>query len=141
MKMNDFAFPFALVYLTLLLSGCGDSGRPPRYKTTGSVKYVDGESVQEGTVIFVAEGQPAGRGVIDDGEYAIGTYEAADGAVAANFRVAVNVNPPEDYDPDGRKAPPKLAHEKYSAPDTSGLEFEVTKDGENRFDIVLEREK
>gem|GEM_PF-422612 len=139
--MNQPMFRLTAAFFALIFVGCGDSGRLPTCKTTGSVTYVDGESVQEGSVIFVAEGVPAGRAVIDDGEYSIGTYEDDDGAVAAKFRVSVNVHPPEDFDPDGRKRPPKLAHEKYSAPDTSGLEFEVTKDGDNRFDIVLEREK
>ena len=139
--MNQSMLPLTAAFFALIFAGCGDSGRIPTYKTTGSVKYVDGESIKEATVIFVAEGVPAGRGVVEDGEYAIGTYEDDDGAVAAKFRVAVNVNPPADYDPDGRKRPPKLAHQKYSAPDTSGLEFEVTKDGDNRYDIVLEREK
>ena len=129
------------VFVLLLISvvGCGSSNEPT-YKTTGAVTYTDGKSVGDGTVIFVAEGRPAARGVIEDGEYRLSTFETNDGAVAAKFRVAVTVNPPTDFDPDGRRRAPKLAHRKYSAPDTSGLEFEVTKDGSNRFDIELERE-
>lgn len=126
-----------LILMTTI--GCGSSNEPT-YKTTGSVKYTDGQSVGDGSVIFIAEGRPSARGVIEGGEYKLGTFGANDGAVAAKFRVAVTVNPPIDHDPDGRNRPPKLAHPKYSAPDTSGLEFEVTKGGDNRFDIELERE-
>lgn len=131
----------ATVVVSLIAVGCKNSGDLPTYKTSGSVKYKDGQSVEEGSVIFVAEGLPPGRSVIEHGEYSISTYEPGDGAVAAKFRIAVTVYPPDDFDPDAGKKPPKLAHQKYSAPDTSGLEFEVTADGDNRFDIVLEREK
>ncbi len=139
--MLRYIILLAFTAITLSIVGCKDSGNLPTYKTTGSVEYEDGQIVEEGTVIFVADGMPPGRSVIEEGEYSISTYDPNDGAVAAKFRVAVNVNPPMDFDPDGRKKPPKLAKQKYSAPDTSGLEFEVTADGKNRFDIVLEREK
>lgn len=132
---------FGIAAIALLATGCKNSDNLATYETTGSVTYKDGQIVDEGTVIFVADGLPPGRAVIEEGEYSVSTYEPDDGAVAAKFRVAVTVNPPMDFDPDGGKKPPKLAKQKYSAPDTSGLEFEVTADGENRFNIVLEREK
>ena len=114
------------ITIFLLLLGCGDANPMPTFTTTGSVTYTDGQPIEEGSIIFVCEGMPSGRAVIENGVYRIGTFEEDDGAVAGKFRIAVTVNPPADYDPDSRRPAPKLAHMKYSAPDTSGLEFEVT---------------
>lgn len=119
--------------------GCTDSDRLATYKTTGAVTYTDGTKIQEGTVLCIAEGLPPARGIIEDGEFRLGTYEQSDGAVAAKFKVAVTVAPPIDYDPDDGKKPPVGAKAKYNRPETSGLEIEVKPDVENHFEIVLER--
>lgn len=118
--------------------GCGNSDRLPTFTTTGTVEYEDGEPIDEGTVMFVASGLPPGRALIQDGRFEIGTYEEADGAVEGTFQVAVLVAPPVDYDPDAGR-PPVGAKAKYERPETSGLEFKVTPDEKNEFDIVLER--
>ena len=70
----------------------------------------------------------------------MGTYEESDGAVAAKFAAAITVNPPADFDPDAGKRSVG-AKAKYEDPKTSGLEFEVTEDGDNHFEIKLERGK
>ena len=118
--------------------GCGDSSRMKTYPTSGSITFDDGKPVEEGTIMFVSSGLPSGRGLIEGGQYQMGTYEQADGSVEGTFQVAVVVNPPANYDPDAGP-PPVGAKEKYSIPETSGLEFTVTADGPNEFDIVLER--
>ncbi len=129
---------FLLVGCFVFVMGCSKSDRLPTFKTTGTVKYEDGELIKEGTILFVAEGLPSGRGIIRDGKYEIGTYEETDGAVAADFRVGITVNPPEDYDPDAGRLR-GVAKAKYSRPDTSGLEFTVEDADENTFDVELER--
>ena len=126
------------LFVFAVSAGCGNSDRLPTFETTGTVTYIDGKPIEEGTLLFYAEGFPTGRALIDDGQYTVGTYEETDGAVAARFKIGVTANPPADYDPDAGR-PPLGPKPKYARPDTSGLEFEVTPDGENRFDIVLER--
>lgn len=122
-----------------LIVGCGKSGRLETYQTAGTVMFVDGEAVEEGGIILSATGLPPARGVIENGRFSLMTYETGDGAVAGKFKVAVRVNPPMDYDPDAGKPPPLGAKSKYERPETSGIEFEVTTEGDNVLDIVLER--
>lgn len=126
---------FAFIVATL---GCEDSGRLATHKTTGTIKYTDGKPIKEGSILFVCEGLPSGRAVIEEGEFTVGTYESADGAVAGLFRVGITVSPPIDYDPDDGRAPVG-AKAKYNRPESSGLEFEVSAEGTNHFEIELER--
>ena len=130
----------SIVFAVATVAGCGNSDRMPTYETTGSVQYEDGEPIEEGTVMLVAPGLPPGRALIEKGRFEIGTYEESDGAVEGTFQIAVLVAPPVDYDPDAGR-PPAGAKAKYERPETSGLEFQVTADGKNELDLVLEREK
>ena len=132
--------PVSIVFALAAVAGCGNSDRLPTYETTGSVQYEDGEPIEEGTVMLVAAGLPPGRALIENGRFEIGTYEESDGAVEGTFQVAVLVAPPVDYDPDAGR-PPVGAKAKYERPETSGLEFQVTADGENEMNLVLERGK
>lgn len=129
--------------LLVLLSalGCSDSDRLTTYALRGEVTYEDGQPIEEGNIMFVAEGLPSGRGLIDAGRYELGTYESDDGIVAGTFQIAITVSPPVDFDPDGGKRPPKSAHAKYTHPETSGLTFEMTPESSGEFNIKLQREK
>ena len=87
-----------------------------------------------------AAGLPPGRALIEHGKFNVRTYEESDGAVEGSFQVGVLVSPPIDYDPDAGR-PPMGAKAKYGRPETSGLAYDVTPDGENHFEILLERGK
>lgn len=103
--------------------------------------YEDGQPIEEGTITFIGDGLPPGRGLIDSGRYEMGTYESDDGIVVGSFQIAITVSPPVDFDPDGGKRPPKSAKAKYTRPETSGLTFEMTPESSSEFNIKLEREK
>lgn len=136
--MVALRLPFVLAAFVLLL-GCSNSDGLPTYPLSGTVRFENGQVVEEGTILFVAAGLPAGRGSITNGEYKVGTYRADDGIVAGTFQVGIIVSPPADYDPDAKGKPPMMAKAKYARPDTSDLEFEVRPEGERRFNIELER--
>ena len=125
----------------LLSNGCGKGDRLPTFPAGGTVKYEDGSPVEAGSILFISpEHKLAARSLIEDGSFTLGTYEETDGAVAGLHQVAVNPAPPVDFDPDAGRAPPTVK-QKYLRPETSGLEYEVSPDGANVFDIVVERRR
>jgi hypothetical protein len=129
-----------VVPLVAILAGCSDDDRLPTYQVTGKVVFSDATPLKGGWVIFENPEQGlAARGVIDiDGTYRLGTYEESDGAVAGKHFVAITPAPPDGYDPDeGHEHP--IIHRRFAHMDTSGLEFEVTPDGDNHIEITVDR--
>lgn len=140
----------AVVILTLsiaLLVGCKDGvENPPTFPVTGTVTYKS-KPVEGATVVLVAE-DSSGRGAVGntdkDGNYSVGTFGEADGAVAGSYKVKVFkyeliAEPPndgddlteeeeeeeytgvEDEDSDGGNLLPA----RYENPDKSGFSIEV----------------
>ena len=121
-------------------AGCG-SGHPETVKVTGTVT-LDGTPVEGATVAFFLPdaGQPA-RGVTDaSGNFTLTTFEAGDGAMPGQHKVAVSKidessqapsGDPEIDTPSSNEDLSQTAkHELpvlYSSPSTSGLTVEVTK--------------
>ena len=129
-----------IVLIVVALSGCGRGGGLPTYPATGQVSYPDGRPLEGGTIIFESvEHTVTARGAIDiDGGFELGTYESGDGAVAGSHRVAISPPSQMDVDPDEGEVP-ALVHSRFTHPDTSALEFTVSADGPNRFEVTVER--
>ena len=128
-----------VIWLVVPIAGCSDGGRLPTYEVTGKVVFSDGAPLQGGWIIFESpEHGLAARGVIDtNGMYRLGTYEQSDGAVAGKQLVAITPARPHGYDPDkGRSR--GVIDQRFTHMDTSGLEFDVTPDGKNHFEITVE---
>ena len=116
------------------LAGC-DSGLRT-YPVTGTVHFEDGQPLAGGMIIFQSsDGQVQARsGVSRDGTFRVGTEEPGDGAVEGQHRVVVRALW------QGPETPPKHpVHSKYRSPATSDLQYEVTRKGPNKFDIVIDR--
>ncbi len=126
----------------LFLGGCGGDGRPQIVQVTGSVK-VDGQPIEGAMVSFVpitdskdAYKRPS-AGVTDaSGSFTLGTYDKADGVPPGKYKVGIqkrelmgelpknfDEEQPERFNLKYKWATPR----KYSDPETSGLEAEVTK--------------
>jgi hypothetical protein len=132
-----------LLFVAPLLAGCGD-GRPSLVPATGQV-LLNGAPLAGATVSFqpvdVAEGsfQRPSRATTDaEGRFSPTTYSPGDGIPVGKYRVAVQKREPVG------ELPPDFNWEtaddaavkfqwttprKYSSPDTSGLEVEVTGSG------------
>jgi hypothetical protein len=120
------------------LVGCGPT-RPATVKVSGTVT-LDGEAVEGATVAFypTGEGLPA-RGVTDAaGNFSLTTYEAGDGALPGEHRVAVSkTKAPEETTVEGEgetiETPTgdegenveHLLPPQYASPTTSQLTEEV----------------
>jgi len=134
-------------------SGCGGvSDAPKLYRVTGVVTY-KGQNVPGAKVMFMGDGTkpPAVDITNDDGKYSLSSL-AGPGAVAGRHIVAVvkeseaepfekiNMSMEEaavaSQKPEKPAKPTSLIPAKYSSPQSSGLEFEVTS-GTNEFAIEL----
>lgn len=103
------------VLLLVVMVGCGD-GRPTRVAVAGKVT-IDGKPVASGAVRFFPEtGRPATGNINADGTFSLFTFDANDGCVPGNYRVAVMWI---DYlsETQQRWNLPK----KYGNPNTSGI--------------------
>ena len=80
----------------------------------------------------------AARAVINaDGSFQLGTYEEADGAVEGKHKVAIWPMPPADSHPDAGGPRAVAIDNRFLSMDTSGIEFDITSDGENHFPIEV----
>ena len=84
----------AAVGLSLLLASCGDDGHIEVYPVSGSVKY--GDEIPAGAQIalhpvggVLPENLVAMGTVAPDGTFTIGTYDAADGAPAGEYKATI----------------------------------------------------
>ncbi len=127
--------------LASLSHGCsrGAATRVATVPVHGTVT-LDGKPLPYGQVVFQPLSGRVAKGVIKDGQFTLGTYKAADGAVLGRHRVSVTARKMlEGEEPGALGMPrfgPSLIPERYGDSAVSGLEFEVTS-GDNAFHIEL----
>jgi hypothetical protein len=84
---------FLLFLFVGVIIGCGPSGQVKVYPVKGRVNYEGQPMVGGGAISFVPLTDQAGKtaaGTIKpDGTYELGTYTAADGSMAGEFRVII----------------------------------------------------
>jgi len=119
--------------LVCCFAGCGPGLQPVR----GKVTLPDGKPAAGSQVVF--EGTAAGKKVSargdvgPDGSYVMSTFKPGDGVPPGKYKV--QVNPPPMVNAEGPYVSP--FHAKFSNLETSGLEFEVKRGGENEFPIQV----
>lgn len=145
-----------LLFLPLLL-GCGNDGRPPLAKVTGTVSY-KGKPLVGANICFLPE-QPGIRSALgttdQTGRYSLLTYDPDDGAPVGKHKVVISLRGP----PEKPKLDPALKAkygeayfeqlsglgkllipEKYNSPESSGLSVDVVAGRRNVFDFDLQGE-
>lgn len=152
MTRPSFIFVYGIALVTAMLAGCGqDAGL---CRATGTVRH-KGQPVEGAIVTFRCEEQSKiATGTTDmEGRFELNTYSAGKGAVAGKHKVTVTkfsapagvstVSSMEEMVEAANK--PKAASgtqanqlpARYEKPETSLLEFEVSSNGENDFQIDL----
>jgi hypothetical protein len=134
----DSCFLVWIALLALIAGGCTGNRV---YPVEGKVIFKDGTPyVGGGQVNFEPMDKTvrtAARGILKaDGTFRMGTYQDTDGVPEGRYRVVVVPTPPRSL----RRPPPDWPpfHKRYSQPDKSKLEFDVTA-GPNAFTIVVEK--
>src|SRR3954463_8248753 len=90
-----------LVTVGIVLTGCSNSSRPPRYPVTGMVTY-QGKPLAGAVITFVptgADGEAASAFTDSEGKYALTTWQAGDGARPGEYRVKVSKQEETAVDP------------------------------------------
>lgn len=107
--------------LLALLSGCGD--QLATYPVSGTVTLADGQPLAGATVSMesVEGGHSATAQTDAAGRFEMGTYAPGDGLPLGTYQALVL--PPAGLNPD--RPQPALFEPKYSAYQTSGLEFTI----------------
>ncbi len=127
--------------LAALSHGCSSGAARVDTAPVHGTVTLDGKPLPCGQVVFQPLSGRVAKGVIEDGQFTLGTYEEADGAVLGSHRVSVTARKTlEGEEPDAPGVPllggPSLIPERYGNSAASGLEFEVTS-GDNVFHIEL----
>ena len=136
MTKFPYRIAFISVLLVTLLSGC-DTGLKT-YQAGGKVLMEDETPLAGGRVVFrsVEHGIAAKAVISEDGSFVLGTHKKGDGAVAGLHQVGVT--PPMD-NPDAGFTVKILP--KYRRGSTSGLEFTVSEEEDNHFEITVEYDR
>lgn len=131
-----------------LLIGCGSGNQnPPTSPVSGKVTF-KGEAVEGATIQFVptaTEGKVANAVSNADGTYELSTFEPGDGAMAGKYKVTVRklVSVEQGVQRDGENAgEPAFVNKdmlpkNYRSNNSTPLEYDVTENGDNTFDIEL----
>ena len=149
---------FVLVTVGVVLTGCGNSSRPPTYPVTGTVTS-QGKPVAGAVITFVPtdKGEAASAITDSEGKYALTTWEAGDGARPGQYGVKVSKQEQAAVDPskmvqnlsieeeqkiyvESKKPPPpakRLIPSKYEDDRTSGL-IHTVEEKPTTFDIKIE---
>ncbi|NLF73885.1 MAG: hypothetical protein GX575_33165 [Candidatus Anammoximicrobium sp.] len=130
----------ALALVFVCLAGCGGG---ELCQVQGTAKLKDGTPLARGRVIFT--GGPAGANgrIQEDGSFAMGTLEDADGAKPGQYTVVVvgattaETRSYEDMMKGIGQPPKSLIHARYGSAETSDLKFEV-KPGKNTLTLELD---
>ena len=128
-----------MALLLLACSACQKSTHPPTFAVTGRITFPDGQPLESGSILFESlDGASAARGLVRNGDFRLGTFDEADGAIAGRHRAAVVPTPPENVDPDANRSESTI-DPKFLHMDSSQLEFDVAPDHENHFLIRVTR--
>jgi hypothetical protein len=128
-------------FYSAAFAGCGGGGIDT-YAVNGHVKFANGKPLHGGIIEFQPVGEQKGkisaRGQIQpDGSFQMSTFELHDGVIAGDHRVLIiPPMPPGKIDP--TRLPKPVIHKRYERYETSGLEFTVTPDGTNTFEITVD---
>jgi hypothetical protein len=121
------------------VTGCA---RDDSLASVEGIVRLDGQPLTTGTVRFIPTAGRAATGKIQpDGTYRLGTYGDSDGALVGTHSVAIIAyaaggDERPAYEKPAQASKP-LVPERYLAPGTSGLRFEV-KPAKNQADFNLE---
>jgi hypothetical protein len=135
----------AAAWLVAVVLGCGGSSKTS--SVTGRITY-KGKPVPKANISFTpVEGATrAATGLSDDnGYFKLGTLSTSDGALPGNYRVSIIARGPDRAPKPGEVGSgmpgemmpgDPIIPQKYFAPDSSGLTYEVKK-GSNSADFDL----
>ncbi|RCS46370.1 carboxypeptidase regulatory-like domain-containing protein [Bremerella cremea] len=132
----------------LLMTGCIQSNsNPSTSPVTGKVIH-QGKAVEGATIQFLPsdpKNKVANAQSDAEGKYVLSTFETGDGAMPGKYKVTVRklVSVQEGVQKDGENAGEPayvnkdMLPKKYRSAGSTTLEYTVTADGENTFDIDL----
>ena len=132
-----------VILVAAMIFGCNKSDRIRTYPVSGTVTFPYGSPIGLSSILFESREHaiPAKGVVEEDGTFTLGTYEEDDGAGAGKHIVSITPMPSEDFDPDASRRVRPSIDPSYMHPDSSGLEFEVTEEGPNHFEIQVKKRR
>lgn len=130
------AFTVAFV----LIAGC--DSRPPCFPVSGKIKFEDDSPAQFGAIEFRSETEPPAisRGLISkDGSFSAKSPDGRTGLIAGKHKVIIMqiIGSPRGGGTIVHHHGLEVAT-RYNNYKTSGLEIEVTPDGENEFELIVD---
>ena len=145
MKKQYFLSIFVLLFVFVMMTGCGDP------KVTGKVTFPDGTPLTKGQVMFQKDGLIGSGDITEKGTYTAGKLKDGDGLPPGKYQVFITgastfegteTNADQQVLIGGRPTfktprPIDLIAYKYMAPNTSGLTMEVK--GNTKYDITVEK--
>ena len=125
-----------------LTAGCG-SDQLPTVPASGQVFIAGGDPVRVGTIEFesVEHGITASARIQQDGSFTLGTYDAADGAVAGEHRVIILQMVINDGRVDHTLDHGKPVDPRYANYGTSDLMATISQEGDTSLRIEVEAAK
>lgn len=105
------------------LAGCGNRAGRQQTAPASGVVTLDGKPVPQGSLLFVpvVPGPPGQANLKPDGTFVAGTYEATDGLIPGEYRVAISGQ--MEIDPEVTGTPMAENVSKVKAPEQLPIKF------------------
>ncbi|MDR1491428.1 MAG: hypothetical protein LBT05_01710 [Planctomycetaceae bacterium] len=129
--MKHFTF---LIALTLLCVGCSKD-----VSVSGTVKYTDGQPLNQGTVMFSTPTYVGSAPIQPDGTYKVSGSKTNSGIPRGEYKVCVAASTSTSNDTPGWKRGVSMVDAKFSDPENSGLIIKI--DGATKYDITVDYPK
>jgi hypothetical protein len=130
-----------LTRLTLMLAipfwaaACSKSEKISTVPAKGTVIY-KGKPLEKGQIQLIPDNGPAAVGLIENGNFVVGTNADGDGAPPGKYRVTV-ASYKENKNRFGETVTKAVLPARFASPDTSGIVVEISESGNEAIKVDL----
>jgi len=124
-----------MLVVSFWMTACGSASRYETVPAKGTVTY-KGQPLEKGQIQLLPDNGPAAVGLIENGNFVVGTNADGDGAPPGKYRVTV-FSYKETKNRFGETTSKAVIPNRYANPDTSNLLVEIPAGGNEAIKVDL----
>ena len=135
MRWNRLTRITLLLAIPLGVAACSESTKIGTVPAKGTVVY-KGKPLEKGQIQLLPDDGPAAVGLVENGNFVLGTNADGDGAPPGRYRVTV-ASYKENKNRFGEVVAKSVLPPRFASPDTSGIVVEIPESGNEAIKVEL----